>query len=184
MQSGLPENTPRVDNVMYKMIKEKLTSTIQVRTGKQKEIDRNIRLNKHRDSMLANMVRDKARNPSLVPAPTTTAAVVDQDPKDPLEPNQAADTAVSSLSSTSTTNAADSIEQKWLAIMESREARRAEKAKEPSLQSALLELEKKRVDMEEQRLRLDEQRIQVERMNAENNRRMFELLAQRMPTMN
>lgn len=69
--SGLPENAPRVDAALYNMIKEKHMNTVQVSKGKQKEVDRNNRLNKHRDTMLASMVRDHAINPSLVPAPPT-----------------------------------------------------------------------------------------------------------------
>jgi hypothetical protein len=185
--SGLPENPPRVDAALYNMIKEKIMSTVQVAKGKQKDLDRNIRLNKHRDSMLAGMVRDHAINPSLMPAPpaqqvsssstSTTAAVVDRDVG--VSNTTPTSAAVSSLSSTSTTKAADSMEQKWLDFMERREARRAG-SNEPSLQGTLVELEAKRVQLEEQRLRVDEQRIQVEKMNAENNRRMFELFAQQM----
>lgn len=186
--SGLPEKAPRIDAAMYNMIKEKLMSTVQVAKGKQKDVDRNIRLNKHRDSMLAGMVRDHAINPSLVPAPpaeqvspsaSTTDVVVSED-SDPQQPNKPTPTSVvSSLSSASTKTAADAIEQQWLDIMARREARRAG-SNEPSIQATLVELEAKRVQLEEQRLRVDEQRIQVERMNAENNRRMFELFAQRM----
>ena len=186
----MPEKAPRIDAAMYNMIKEKLMSTVQVAKGKKKDVDRNIRLNKHRDSMLASMVRDHAINPSLVPAPpaeqvspsaSTTAVGGGEEDTNPQQPNKPTPTSVfSSLSSTSTTTAADAIEQKWLDILARREARRAG-SNEPSLQTTLVELEAKRVQLEEQRLRVDEQRIQVERMNAENNRRMFELFAQRMP---
>jgi hypothetical protein len=61
--------------------------------------------------------------------------------------------------------------------MTKREERRAAQSNEPSLQATMIELERKRVQMEEQRLRMEEQRIQIDKMNAENNRRLYELFA-------
>ena len=183
--SGLPEKPPRVDEALYKMIKEKLTSTVQVSKGKQKEIDRSIRLKKHTDVMLQNMVRDRALNPSLVPAPptttlveptaATTTSVVVGDPFAVDRSESVSDATTSSLSSAS--SPADIIEEKWLALMTKREERRAAQSNEPSLQATMIELERKRVQMEEQRLRMEEQRIQIDKMNAENNRRLYELFA-------
>ncbi len=188
--SGLPEKPPRVDKALYKMIKEKLMSTVQVRKGKQKEVDRNIRLKNITDSMLKTMVRNHATNPTLIPAPpavpsfsaTTTVAVTsgvsDQRPQQQQNEELVSDTTSSSLTATTrTASAADIIEEKWLALMSKREARRAEQTNEPSFQSTMMELERKRTVFEERRLTLEEQRIQVDKMNAENNRKLFDLLA-------
>jgi hypothetical protein len=190
--SGLPEKPPRVDEALYKMIKEKLMNTVQVRKGKQKEVDRNIRLKNITDSMLQTMVRKPVTYPTLIPAPpavpssTLTIAagisgVSDQHQQQQNEETISSDLTSSSLTTTHTashtTSVADNVEEKWLALMTKREARRAEQSNEPSLQSTMMELERKRTVIEEQRLTLEEQRIQVDKMNAENNRKLFELLA-------
>jgi len=74
----------------------------------------------------------------------------------------------SSNSTTSAGETSNTTEQKWLALMERREARRnqlqsAQSTEHTSLQKALVDLEDRRLRMEERRLKLEEQRIQVMR---------------------
>ena len=74
----------------------------------------------------------------------------------------------SSNSTTLAGETSNTTEQKWLALMERREARRnqllsAQSTEQTSLQKALVDLEDRRLRMEERRLKLEEQRIQVMR---------------------
>jgi len=74
----------------------------------------------------------------------------------------------SSNSTTLAGETSNTTEQKWLALMERREARRnqlqsAQSTEHTSLQKALVDLEDRRLRMEERRLKLEEQRIQVMR---------------------
>ena len=56
--SGLPENAPRVETVLYKMVEEKFQNTTVRLSNKQKRnADRSERLQSLQDELLQSMVR-------------------------------------------------------------------------------------------------------------------------------
>jgi len=85
----------------------------------------------------------------------------------------------SSNSTTSAGETSNTTEQKWLALMERREARRnqllsAQSTEQTSLQKALVDLEDRRLRMEEHRLKLEEQRIRADAINSEQRLKLEE----------
>jgi len=85
----------------------------------------------------------------------------------------------SCATSVAETSIVTTTEQKWLALMERREARRnqlqsAQSTEQTSLQKALVDLEDRRLRMEEHRLKLEEQRIRADAINSEQRLKLEE----------
>ena len=188
--SGLPENPPRVEEALYKMVEEEFQGKVRQGKKQEKEANRVKRVQEIQDRMLQNMVRtspNEGSNPTLVPGPppaaaagggaVTTAGVVTV-VEEGLPPVSQDSGFTSSLSSGST-RPTESTEQVWQRIIERREARRSEeKEGAASLAKTLVAMEEKRLQLEEQRMQLEARRIEVEATKAENERQMFNYFLQ------
>ena len=141
---------------------------------KKKDIDRAERVQNLQDKMLQEMVRPSL---SAVASPLATFLHGSEN-NDSKSSSRASSVSGNSVSAPS---AKETTEEMWLRLMERREARRAMKEQEEkSLERILVEMEESRIRMEEQRLQLEEQRLKVEAQKAENNRKMFEILLQKI----
>jgi len=227
--SGLPENAPRVETVLYKMVEEKFQNTVRLSMKQKRKADRSERLQSLQDELLQSMVRSNPLKPTNTPSSRQPSQASIPEPQARVElslnlppsmgensmlPHPSISPGCHSLesqglssltsgvitpssscatSSVGETSIVTTTEQKWLALMEKREARRnqlqaAQSCEQNSFHKALMDLEDRRLRMEEQRLKLEdqkiqvdlkleEQRIKVDVMNTENNRRLFDILA-------
>jgi len=158
--SGLPENAPRVETVLYKMVEEKFQNTTVRLSNKQKRnADRSERLQSLQDELLQSMVRSNPLKPTNTPSSRQPSQASIPEPQAQLEPSlklpssmgensmlpqpsispscnslksQGLSSLTSSVITPSSSNASSSsvgeittvttTEQKWLALMEKREA--------------------------------------------------------------
>jgi hypothetical protein len=74
--SGLPENPPRVEEALYKMVEEEFKGKVRIGKKQEKEADRAKRMQEIQDKMLKTMVRAAPTSVATPrPAPGGAAAV-------------------------------------------------------------------------------------------------------------
>jgi hypothetical protein len=149
--SGLPMNASRIEAQLYKMVEEKLQTTVRVNKKAQKNADRAERVQKIQDDMLSGMVHAPIV-PAAAPTPSPT------------------ETVPSSISSG--TAAPENSNKFWQTILDRREARRAEeKGASMDLSKVFFAMEERRLQIEEKRmeheLQLESRRLEIEAQKIE-----------------
>jgi len=181
----LPENAPRVDAIVYKMIEEKIQNT---KRASDKHTER------FQDDILQSSVRgDPLKSTVVLASRVLGKSALKPQYQQQSHVNEEREQSPSAISAESNIGSATSVgttstsseraEPKELSIMERIEVGPAQQSptdRDHSLQKTWLALEERRLRIEEHRLTLEEQRIRVDTMNAENNRRLIELLSRRI----
>jgi hypothetical protein len=183
--SGLPENPPRVEALLYNMIEEEMKTRNSQDLKKKKEDDRAERLKVLQDQELARQVRMQP------PRSASTETGEELTSSTPSELSEDADDGKGRKRKNATPL---SSEDNWLQLLSRKEKRRSELTEEEgSLKKMLLTMEEKRISLEERRLQIEEQRedrrmqieqerlsidrqrAQNETMKLENERKIFEM---------
>jgi hypothetical protein len=178
--SGLPENPPRVEALLYKMIQDEMQTKVSVSLKKKKEDERADRLKALQDQELARQVR-------MQPSVSSDDGPGSEERTSSLSSSQESEDGKGKKRKSTATPSPP--EDTWMQYLREKAKRREEEAGEDgSLKKLLLTLEEKRLAMEvrreekqlameERRLLLEERRLLMEEMIHQNQKTVFELLA-------
>ena len=83
--SGLPENAPRVETVLYKMVEEKFQNTVRLSMKQKRKADRSERLQSLQDELLQSMVRSNPLKPTNTPSSRQPSQASIPEPQAQLE---------------------------------------------------------------------------------------------------
>jgi hypothetical protein len=166
--SGLPENPPRVEALVYKMLEQEMQTKVSVSAKKKKEDERAERMKVLQEQELARQVR-------VQPSTSNSDGNESEDPASSLSASQGSVSSKDGKGKKKTSAMYSPAEDNWLQLLNKKEKRRAEQAEEEvSTKKLLMELEEKRFALEERRLLMEEQRIAVDRQRVANEQMMFE----------